>query len=312
MPAKNLYQKIYFAVTRSKTPYKFKRFSRGREGTHFPITTAVLTQYHSYVKLSVFVVTILVRNSVSNLWNSSCCSSRCVLVYFAYICDHLSTYRIYRTYHVLIPIIFILFFSIAGESSDACAFVPIDDTYNVGLHVGGVFIILVTSSIGIFTAIFLGTHDRFGKHPLVIGAIQLLKFFGVGVVVSTAWIHLLADAYSNFLNPCLVGDAWVNYGANFPGWIAIAASLTVQILEYFAMSREYRLIDRRQNELPHNNSIKVDETGNGLQALNKSANGRGEDNVTLKEVVGHNLLDEDESPQMVSSRLLLCDITFII
>ncbi|KAG2176470.1 hypothetical protein INT43_005710 [Umbelopsis isabellina] len=214
-------------------------------------------------------------------------------------------------------ILFYLFSFIlsAGQSSDACAFVPIDDTYNVGLHVAGVFIILVTSSIGIFTAIFLGTHDKFGKNPLVIGAIQLLKFFGVGVVVSTAWIHLLADAYSNFLNPCLVGDAWVNYGANFPGWIAIAASLTVQILEYFAMSREYRLIDRRQNELPQTNGYKVDETDNGLQTSNKSAHGGAENDVTLKEVVGHNLLDEDESPQMQASRnigtvMLECGVIF--
>jgi hypothetical protein len=118
--------------------------------------------------------------------------------------------------------------------------------------------------------------------------------------VSTAWIHLLADAYSNFLNPCLVGDTWINYGANFPGWIAIAASLMVQILEYFAMSREYRLIDRHQNELPQTNDYKVDETGIAhIQSANKSLHGPSENDDTLQVVVGHNLLDEDESPQMV-------------
>ncbi|KAH8554054.1 Zinc/iron permease [Umbelopsis sp. PMI_123] len=203
-----------------------------------------------------------------------------------------------------------------GTSQDACAFVPIDSTYDVGLHVAGVFIILVTSAIGTFSSIYLGTHDRYGKNAYIIGAIQILKFFGIGVVVSTAWIHLLADAYSNFLNPCLVGDTWINYGANFPGWIAIASSLTVQILEYFVMSREYRLIDRRENDLPQTTSYKVDQTGHvQIQSTDKQVNGPSENDVTLQEVIGHNLLDDDNSPQMQASRnigtvMLECGVIF--
>jgi len=201
-----------------------------------------------------------------------------------------------------------------GTSQDACAFIPIDSSYDLGLHVAGVFIILVTSALGTFGSIFLSTHDKYGKNGIIIGAIQILKFFGIGVVIATAWIHLLADAYSNFLNPCLVGDTWINYGANFPGWIALASALAVQILEYFAMSREYRLIDRRENELPKNVDHKVDQSTDAQLGI-KSEQSSSDRDVTLHEVVRHHGFEEDISPQLQASRnigtiMLECGVIF--
>lgn len=157
---------------------------------------------------------------------------------------------------------------------------------------------MVTSSIGVFGAIFLGTHDKYGKNSVIIGAIQILKFFGIGIVVSTAWIHLLADAYSNFLNPCLVGDTWINYGANFPGWIAIGSAVTVQVLEYFAMSRQYRLIDQRQNSLPQNGDYQAEESADAKLTL-QSPQATADQDITLKQAVGHSCLDEQDTPQLV-------------
>ncbi|GAB5594020.1 hypothetical protein Unana1_08920 [Umbelopsis nana] len=204
----------------------------------------------------------------------------------------------------------------AGQDSadDPCAYAPVGSSYSVGLHVAGVFIIMVTSSIGVFGAIFLGTHDKYGKNSVIIGAIQILKYFGIGIVVSTAWIHLLADAYSNFLNPCLVGDTWINYGANFPGWIAIGSAVTVQVLEYFAMSRQYRLIDQRQNSLPQNGDYQAEESADAKLTV-QSPQATADQDITLKQAVGHSCLDEQDTPQLQASRnigtvMLECGVVF--
>lgn len=59
--------------------------------------------------------------------------------------------------------------------------------YNVGLRIGSLFIVLVTSAIGVLAPLLL--------HKLVIGKIgatvlMAVKQFGTGVIISTAFIHV--------------------------------------------------------------------------------------------------------------------------
>lgn len=159
----------------------------------------------------------------------------------------------------------------------------------MGLHIAGIFIVLVVSSLGIITAIVLGSIKQLKDNERIANALQLLKFFGCGVVVSTAWVHMLADAYSQFLNPCLQGDTFVEWGANFPGWIALFSALIVQIIEYFAMSRQYGIIDRREST-----------SSNGdMKASNN--------HDTLEEVVGHG-----HSHDLVEDEYEVCLLAFVL
>jgi len=62
-----------------------------------------------------------------------------------------------------------------------------DRDYNVGLRVGTIFVILVTSAIGVFAPLLLK------KLPLgAIGtnALMVVKQFGTGVIISTAFVHV--------------------------------------------------------------------------------------------------------------------------
>lgn len=72
--------------------------------------------------------------------------------------------------------------------------------YNIPLRIGLLFVILVTSAIGVFTPI-LTTRFSLVSHQNVVFVI--LKQFGTGVVISTAFIHLFTHAELMFGNECL-------------------------------------------------------------------------------------------------------------
>ena len=74
----------------------------------------------------------------------------------------------------------------------------VDRDYNINLRVGLLFVMLATSSIGVFGPILLA---RFVSPRNVV--LTILKQFGTGVVVSTAFIHLYTHAQLMFTNECL-------------------------------------------------------------------------------------------------------------
>lgn len=61
----------------------------------------------------------------------------------------------------------------------------IDRDYNIKLRVGLLFVMLVTSSIGVFSPILLSAYVS-PKHV----AFTILRQFGTGVIISTAFIHV--------------------------------------------------------------------------------------------------------------------------
>ncbi|KAI8620087.1 Zinc/iron permease [Chytriomyces sp. MP71] len=124
----------------------------------------------------------------------------------------------------------------AGESSssvsdnstamaDACA-AELIGSYNQGFHIGGLFIVLAASGLGIFGTFLLGKVQSL----TLANILQLCKMFGIGVIAGTAWIHLLPDAFSQFGSPCL--DArFQSYGPSFVGVFGLMAAFTVQLIE---------------------------------------------------------------------------------
>ncbi len=84
---------------------------------------------------------------------------------------------------------------------------PTCDTGNdydgrIGLRVAALFIIWVTSSIGAVFPIFAQRHKGLKVPEWVF---FICKYFGSGVIIATAFIHLLAPAVDALTDPCLTG-----------------------------------------------------------------------------------------------------------
>lgn len=81
----------------------------------------------------------------------------------------------------------------------------------IGLRISSIFVILVGSTFG---ALFPVIARRFGGRGGVPGwTFFIAKYFGSGVIIATAFIHLLAPAEEALTNPCLTGPiteySWV-------------------------------------------------------------------------------------------------------
>lgn len=86
-----------------------------------------------------------------------------------------------------------------GGAQPSCG-VPTRD-YNIGLRVGLLFVIMATSALGVFGPIFL--HRVLPKKLSLL--FTILKQFGTGIIISTAFVHLFTHASLMFGNKCL-GD----------------------------------------------------------------------------------------------------------
>ncbi|KAJ3152955.1 Charged multivesicular body protein 1a [Geranomyces michiganensis] len=109
------------------------------------------------------------------------------------------------------------------------------DAYTIGTHIAGLFTILAVSATGILTTIVISTTASLKSRQGVLTALHLVKFFGIGVIAATAWIHLLPDAFENFTNPCLEGYWNVYGGRNYVGLFALVAGFLVQGIEMLSV-----------------------------------------------------------------------------
>ncbi|KAF4921914.1 Zinc transporter 3 [Colletotrichum viniferum] len=89
----------------------------------------------------------------------------------------------------------------AGESESSgtrsCAKVARD--YNIPLRVGLLFVILVTSAFGVYFPILMIKWMPTKTHTIFL----ILKQFGTGIIISTAFVHLYTHAQLMFANECL-------------------------------------------------------------------------------------------------------------
>jgi len=105
------------------------------------------------------------------------------------------------------------------------------------LRIASVFIILVTSITGSLVPIALRRNTWIPK-PVF----EFAKFFGSGVIIATAFIHLLAPAFEELGSPCL-GDVWQNYS-----WAPAIAMVAVYAI-FFAEVATYRIGTKKMNQL---------------------------------------------------------------
>jgi zinc transporter 1/2/3 len=87
-----------------------------------------------------------------------------------------------------------------SESSGAKSCNATARDYNIPLRVGLLFVIMLTSAIGVFTPILTTRFNLISQTNIIF---VILKQFGTGIVISTAFVHLFTHAELMFGNECL-------------------------------------------------------------------------------------------------------------
>ncbi|KAJ5185002.1 hypothetical protein N7491_007130 [Penicillium cf. griseofulvum] len=109
--------------------------------------------------------------------------------------------------------------------------------YNMPLRIGTLFVVLVTSSIGVFAPILL-MKLPFASINGVISTV--IKQFGTGIILATAFIHLYTHANLMFTNECL-GE--LEYEATTSA-VVMAGMFIAFLLEYIG----HRIIVARNSK----------------------------------------------------------------
>ncbi|KAK5151330.1 hypothetical protein LTR04_006636 [Oleoguttula sp. CCFEE 6159] len=91
----------------------------------------------------------------------------------------------------------------------------------IGVRISAVFVILVGSLLGAWFPVYAGRHRGMGVPDWTF---FFAKYFGSGVIVATAFIHLLAPANNALQNPCLTGPI-TTYS-----WVEGIALMTIFVL----------------------------------------------------------------------------------
>lgn len=99
--------------------------------------------------------------------------------------------------------------------------------YDLSLHVAGLFIILFVSGTGCAFPLLVRYFPKLRIPPtFLFGA----KHFGTGVLIATAFVHLLPTAFNSLNDPCLSSFWTTDYQA-MPGAIMLASVFLVTLIE---------------------------------------------------------------------------------
>lgn len=109
----------------------------------------------------------------------------------------------------------------------------------MGARIASVFVMLGVSSLGSFLPLFAAKYKSL-KIPT--NVLQLIKHFGTGVILATAFIHLLGEAQENLSNECLSGS-WEVYP--WASGICLMGTFTMFSIELFVQ----QMIARKQCEV---------------------------------------------------------------
>ncbi|KAL4805178.1 ZIP zinc transporter-domain-containing protein [Aspergillus unguis] len=109
-----------------------------------------------------------------------------------------------------------------------CASGGVDGSeYNTSLHVGALFIILGVSFLACALPILV---IRFSRLRIPPAFLFFVRHFGTGVLIATAFVHLLPTAFTLLGDPCL-SDFWTSDYPAMPGAISLGGIFLVTLIE---------------------------------------------------------------------------------
>ncbi|KAJ5101560.1 Zinc/iron permease [Penicillium alfredii] len=101
------------------------------------------------------------------------------------------------------------------------------DAYNLPLHIAALFIILGVST---FACAFPILAIWFPRLRIPTGFLFFVSHFGTGVLIATAFVHLLPTAFTSLGDPCL-SSFWTKDYPAMPGAIALGGIFLVTLIE---------------------------------------------------------------------------------
>ncbi|KAM0264900.1 hypothetical protein ACHAQJ_000416 [Trichoderma viride] len=107
-----------------------------------------------------------------------------------------------------------------ADIANACSG-DVVDLKNRGLRIGAIFIIMAAATFGAFAPILLARQQKMHVPKFTF---FICKYVGTGVIIATAWMHLLDPAVENLSDPCLaprLGD--------YP-WAMCISLMTVMVM----------------------------------------------------------------------------------
>ncbi|KAE8678234.1 aspartic proteinase nepenthesin-1-like [Hibiscus syriacus] len=91
--------------------------------------------------------------------------------------------------------------------------------------------ILMASALGVSLPILSKKNPTFRLKNYVF---FLIKAFAVGVILATAFVHILPDGYESLSSPCLSEKSWGIF--SFSGFLAMVLAIATMMIDTFAMS----------------------------------------------------------------------------
>ncbi|SPO06298.1 related to ZRT2 - Zinc transporter II [Cephalotrichum gorgonifer] len=147
----------------------------------------------------------------------------------------------------------------------------------IGLRVSAIFVILVGSFLGCITPLLLA---RFPERRVPSIALFGVRYFGSGVIVATAFIHLLAPAIESLTSPCLPEGSIIT---EYP-WTEGICLMSVFAMFFAEMLAQHFALSREQGEGnpaadPEHESAGGHDKGDDIHSthpsLNKAPQGSG-------------------------------------
>ncbi|KAJ6465700.1 ZIP-like iron-zinc transporter [Mycena sanguinolenta] len=119
------------------------------------------------------------------------------------------------------------------KSSCLLAQDPDPHVSDIGLRVAALFIILVSSMLGAMLPVLLARHAQARSEIRKVSRGCFAKHFGSGIILGTAFLHLLAPGIEALGNPC-VSPGWRNYP--YALGLCLVSILSIFVIEVVSMS----------------------------------------------------------------------------
>ncbi|KAF9927571.1 hypothetical protein BGZ67_007431 [Mortierella alpina] len=113
--------------------------------------------------------------------------------------------------------------------------------YDIPLHVGAIFATMAISGFGVLLPILFSlTSFKASTTSCIQEVVTAARTFGSGVIISTAFIHMLPSASASLSDPSL---PWLFHEEGYTGWagmIAMVAALSLHFVEFLATQHLFR------------------------------------------------------------------------
>ncbi|KAI0791477.1 ZIP-like iron-zinc transporter [Irpex lacteus] len=169
------------------------------------------------------------------------------------------------------------------------------DTGSTGLRIGAVFIVLTGSMIGAFFPV-VAKRTRWLAPRVPRGVFDFAKYFGSGVIIATAFIHLLDPALDELGSPCLAAEWGVYPFALAIAMLAIFIIFIVEIVAFRWGTAKLASIGISADPHGHTNPAGASHAAHGpirrqrRQELSREE-GRGDGRVERCTIIGVGILE---------------------